>query len=186
MGYLGMYTFQAYIFSYLLVACNLSVAAATNVLIVQPFCATFATMGAGFILKYRGRPKWIIVAGFCVNVLGMGLTLRYRDASVRIAPLIVGQGLFGIGQGMVYTIQTAMQASVGEPCMLFPHPNTLIPISMIHVTDNSSFLAMAQVTALYTTLGAVGSAFGSAISGSVWISKRATPGHTRIRLRSYN
>lgn len=174
-----MYTFQAYIFSYLLVACNLSVAASTNVLIVQPFCATFGIMGAGFILKYQGRPKWIIVSGYCVNVLGMGLTLRYRDASVRIAPLIVGQGLFGVGQGIVYTIQTAMQASVGESCMLFPPQNTPFPLSVIKVTDPSSFLAMAQVTALYATLGAIGSAFGSAISGSVWISKGEPPLVTR-------
>ncbi|EXJ89926.1 hypothetical protein A1O3_02993 [Capronia epimyces CBS 606.96] len=144
MAYLGMYTFQSYLFAYLVVDSNLSVAAATNVLVVQPFVATFGMIGSGLILKYWGRPKWVIVAGFCVNVLGMGLTLRYRDASVHIAPLIVGQGLFGLGQGMVYTIQTAMQASVPET-------------------------SMAQVTALYTTLGAVGDAFGAAISGSVWI-----------------
>jgi hypothetical protein len=117
MGYLGMYTFQAYLFSYLLVYSNLSVAAATNVLVVQPFVSTFGVLGSGFILKYLGRPKWIIVAGYCLNTLGMGLTYGYRDASVRIAPLLTAQGLFGLGQGIVYTIQTAMQASVGEPCM---------------------------------------------------------------------
>jgi predicted MFS family arabinose efflux permease len=129
MGYLGMYTFQSYLFPYLLVDSNLSVAAATNVLVIQPFCSTFGVMGSGFILKYLGRPKWIIVAGFCVNTLGMGLTLGYRDASVRIAPLLVGQGLFGLGQGIVYTIQTAMQASVGEPCKLLHQVRILSFIS---------------------------------------------------------
>jgi hypothetical protein len=114
-----MYTFQAYLFSYLVVYSNLSVAAATNVLVIQPFVSTFGILGSGFILKYFGRPKWIIVAGYCINTLGMGLTYGYRDASVRIAPILTAQGLFGLGQGIVYTIQTAMQASVGEPCMYF-------------------------------------------------------------------
>lgn len=116
MDYAGMYTFQSYLFAYLLVDSNLSVAAATNVLVIQPFMSTFGVLGSGFILKYLGRPKMIIVSGFCVNVLGMGLTLGYRNASVRIAPLLVAQGLFGLGQGIVYTVQTAMQASVDEPC----------------------------------------------------------------------
>lgn len=120
MDYLSVYSFQAYLFSYAVVYSNLSVAAATNVLVIQPFCSTFGVLGSGIILKYFGRPKWIVVGGYCVNVLAMGLTYGYRDASSRIAPLLVAQGLYGLGQGIVYTVQTAMQASVAEPCMLIP------------------------------------------------------------------
>lgn len=117
MDYVSMYSFQSYFFIYMIVYSNISVAAATNVGVIQPFVATFGLLGSGFLLKYLGRPKWIIIAGFCVNILGMGLTLAYRDASRRIAPLLTAQGIFGLGQGMIYPVQTAMQASVNEECM---------------------------------------------------------------------
>lgn len=120
MNYISMYSYASYLFIYLIVYSNMSVAAATNVGVIQPFVASFGLLGSGFLLKYLGRPKWIIVAGFGVNTLAMGLTFAYRDASTRIAPILTAQGLFGLGQGMTYAVQTAMQASVDEACMYYP------------------------------------------------------------------
>ncbi len=113
-NYIGLYILQSYIISYELVAANLSVNAATNVFVLIPFAGSLGQIGAGLLVKYTKRYKYVVVAGYGVIVLGMGLTYRYIDGHGQMAKLVVSQLILGIGQGMAMTTQFGMQAAVSQ------------------------------------------------------------------------
>ena len=113
-NYVGLYILQSYIIIYELVAANLSVNAATNVFVLIPFAGSLGQIGAGLVVKYIKRYKYVVVAGYAVIVLGMGLTYKYIDGHGQMAKLVVSQLILGIGQGMAMTTQFGMQAAVSQ------------------------------------------------------------------------
>ncbi|KKK21304.1 hypothetical protein AOCH_000541 [Aspergillus ochraceoroseus] len=141
--YIALYLLQNYITTYELVAGDLSVTAATNIAILIPFSAVFGQLGSGLLVKYIKRYKWIVVCGFSLNLLGLGLTYKYVNAHSHMAQLIISQIILGFGEGVINTTQFGMQAAVSQA-------------------------KMAAVTALFTTSLGVGSACGGAIGGGVW------------------
>ncbi|KAL1895507.1 hypothetical protein Sste5346_005316 [Sporothrix stenoceras] len=144
-NYSGLYLLQSYLLYYLLVAANLSVNAATNMFILIPFSGSVGQVLAAFVVKYLQRYKWVVVSGYALIVLGMGLSYRYIDAVGHMPQLVVSQIITGLGAGVIATTQFGIQASVRQA-------------------------DMATATALYTTAAGVGNAIGSAVSGGLWAS----------------
>lgn len=121
-NYIGLYILQSYIIIYQLIAANLTVKAATNVFVLIPFAGSLGQIGAGIVVKYIKRYKYVVVAGYGVIVLGMGLTYRYIDGHGQMAKLVVSQLILGIGQGMAMTTQFGMQAAVSQNGTTSPCP----------------------------------------------------------------
>ncbi|EED23034.1 siderophore iron transporter, putative [Talaromyces stipitatus ATCC 10500] len=144
-NYAGLYLLQSYLIYYEMVAANLSVNAATNIYILIPFAGSLGQVGAALLVKYSRRYKWIVVSGYGVIVLGMGLTYKYINGHGQMPQLVVSQLILGIGEGIVMTTQFGVQASVSQA-------------------------DMAAGTALYTTAIGIGNAIGSAAAGGIWTS----------------
>ncbi|KAL3452782.1 major facilitator superfamily domain-containing protein [Aspergillus insuetus] len=141
--YTALYLLQNYIITYELVAANLSTTTATNVFVIIPFMGPIGQISAGFLVKYTKRYKWIVVSGYGLTMLGLGLSYRYINGHDHMAALVVSQIILGFGSGVINTMQTGMQASVSQS-------------------------NMAAVTALFTASLGVGSAVSGAVGGGVW------------------
>ncbi|KAL3486111.1 major facilitator superfamily domain-containing protein [Aspergillus germanicus] len=141
--YTALYLLQNYIITYELVAANLSTTTATNVFVIIPFMGPIGQISAGFLVKYTKRYKWIVVSGYALTMLGLGLSYRYINGHDHMAALVVSQIILGFGSGVINTMQTGMQASVSQS-------------------------NMAAVTALFTASLGVGSAVSGAVGGGVW------------------
>jgi hypothetical protein len=113
-NYAGLYLLQSYLLYYEMVAANLSVNAATNIYVLIPFAGSVGQVGAGLVVKYLKRYKWVVVFGYGMVVLGMGLTYRYVNGHGHMPQLVISQLILGIGQGVVMTTQFGVQASVTQ------------------------------------------------------------------------
>jgi hypothetical protein len=113
-NYTGLYILQSYILLYQMIAANLSVNAATNIYILVPFSGSLGQIGAGLVVKYLKRYKWIVVSGYGIIVLGMGLTYKYINGHGQMPQLVVSQIILGIGEGIVMTTQFGVQASISQ------------------------------------------------------------------------
>ncbi|CEL04849.1 hypothetical protein ASPCAL05973 [Aspergillus calidoustus] len=141
--YTALYLLQNYIITYELVAANLSTTTATNIFVIIPFMGPIGQISAGFLVKYTKRYKWILVSGYALTMLGLGLSYRYINGHDHMAALVVSQIIIGFGSGVINTMQLGMQASVSQS-------------------------NMAAVTALFTASLGVGSAVSGAVGGGVW------------------
>lgn len=142
-NYVGLYLLQSYLLYYEMIAADLSVKAATNIYMLIPFAGSVGQFGSGFLVKYVKRYKWIVVSGYAVIILGMGLSYKYINGHGQMPQLVVSQLIVGIGAGIIATTQFGIQASVSQA-------------------------EMATGTALYTTAVGVGNAIGSAAAGGIW------------------
>lgn len=114
LNYTGLYILQSYLIIYELVAADLSVNAATNIYVLIPFSGSLGQIGAALLVKYTKRYKWIVVSGYGVIVLGMGLSYRYINGHGQMPQLVISQIILGIGEGIVMTTQFGVQAAVSE------------------------------------------------------------------------
>ncbi|CAK7205700.1 hypothetical protein SEUCBS139899_008479 [Sporothrix eucalyptigena] len=113
-NYAGLYLLQSYLLYYEMVAADLSVNAATNLYMLIPFGGSLGQFLSGFVVKYLKRYKWVVVSGYAMIVLGMGLSYKYIDAHGHMAPLVVAQLIAGLGAGVIATTQFGIQASVSQ------------------------------------------------------------------------
>lgn len=113
-NYSGLYILQSYLFTYEMIAANLSVNAATNINILIPFAGSLGQIGAALLVKYLKRYKWVVVSGYGVILLGMGLAYKYINGHRQMAQLVVSQLILGIGEGIVMTTQFGVQASISQ------------------------------------------------------------------------
>ncbi|KAG2225300.1 hypothetical protein INT45_005544 [Circinella minor] len=115
---------------------------------------------SGVILLYWRRPKYLMIIGLCIRLLGVGLMIRARGALGSTAELVWCQLLQGWGGGFASTISGVMAQA------MVPH------------TD------MAVVTALVLLLAEIGNALGSAIAAAVWTNQM--PAHLAANVPSDN
>ena len=167
-NYVGLYLLQSYLIVYELVAANLTVNAATNIYILIPFAGSLGQIGAALLVKYTKRYKWIVVSGYGVIVLGMGLSYKYINGHGQMPQLVISQIILGLGQGIAMTTQFGVQAAVSQAGIV-PSPPKLFSYSDYFYAD------MAAVTALYTTSIGVGNAIGSAVAGAMWAGNNPVP-----------
>ncbi|GAA5993628.1 hypothetical protein JCM11641_001034 [Rhodosporidiobolus odoratus] len=110
----------------------------------QTLTLTFAAICAGFWQIAFRRTKWLLVAGLCVRLLGVGLMIKSRGAHGSTAFLVWTQILQGLGGGVAQiSSQVLAQASV-------PHQD------------------VATVTAFVLLWAEIGNAVGTSIATAIW------------------
>ncbi|KAI9315575.1 major facilitator superfamily domain-containing protein [Dichotomocladium elegans] len=105
---------------------------------------------AGVILIYYRRPKWLLLAGLLIRLLGVGLMIHSRGALGSDAELVWCQLLQGIGGGFASVI------------------TQLIAQALVSHND------VAVVTALVLLITEIGNSVGSAIATAVWTNQMPT------------
>jgi MFS family permease len=109
----------------------------------QSLCLTVFGIIAGAASLGLKRYKWILFAGCCIRLLGIGLMIRYRETSATTVQVVFPQILQGMGGGfMGVTLQVAAQVSVRHQYV-------------------------AMVTAFVLLMTEIGGACGTAILGSL-------------------
>lgn len=94
------------------VAANQSVKSATRLSSIPSFTSLITAFFTGLLARYTRRLKPIIVFGFCMEVLGMGLMIRFRTATNSQVELVFVQAIRGIGAGMIsFPLQAAIQSA---------------------------------------------------------------------------
>jgi SIT family siderophore-iron:H+ symporter-like MFS transporter len=63
---------SGYFYTFLLVAGNKSVKAATRIRNIPSFVSLFSALGTGAIVRYTKHIKPLLMAGFLIEVLGLG------------------------------------------------------------------------------------------------------------------
>ena len=110
----------------------------------------------GLAHRWTHRYKVIQIAGLCVKLLGMGIMLDGRMATINTGALIMSQVLVGFGGSMsVVGSRVASQASV-------PHQDVALAISLLSLWSK------------------IGSAIGSAIVSVIWATQM--PKQLRLHL----
>lgn len=109
----------------------------------QSLSLTIFGIAAGCIILGLKRYKYLLLAGTCIRMLGLGLMIRYRDATSTTAQVVIPQVIQGMGGGIQgLLIQLAAQVSVRHQ----------------HV---------AMVTAFVLLMTELGGSVGSAIVGAI-------------------
>ncbi|CDH08431.1 probable Siderophore iron transporter ARN1 [Zygosaccharomyces bailii ISA1307] len=133
-----------YLYTVLIVAVDESVESATRISSLSSFVSTvFSPLFSLYITRCT-RLKPYIIAGCGIWMLAMGLLYHFRGGKDSHSGIIGGLCVWGVGTTLfTYPVNVSVQSAVS-------HEN------------------MATVTALNYTLYRIGSAVGSAVSGSVW------------------
>lgn len=109
----------------------------------QSLCLTVFGIAAGILSWWLKRYKWILIGGSCIRLLGIGLMIRYREASSSTFQIVMPQVIQGLGGGLLgVTLQVAAQVSVRHQYV-------------------------AMVTAFVLLMTEIGGACGTAILGSL-------------------
>lgn len=109
----------------------------------QSLCLTVFGIAAGALAYFFRRYKWILLAGCCIRLLGIGLMIRYRTPDSSVVQVVWPQVLQGMGGGLMgVTLQVAAQVSVRHQYV-------------------------AMVTAFVLLMTEIGGACGTAILGSL-------------------
>lgn len=98
----------------------------------------------GVILLFWSHPKWFLIGGLLVRLLGVGLMIHSRGALGPTVELVWCQLLQSMGGGFASTI------------------SSVIAVAKVPHTD------MAVVAALVLLLAEIGNSLGSAIATAVW------------------
>ncbi|EXJ93019.1 MFS transporter, SIT family, siderophore-iron:H+ symporter [Capronia epimyces CBS 606.96] len=151
-----------YIFTVLRVAFDFSVKGATRVSSLYSFTSVIVGFVLGLIVYKVRRLKWFIVAGTCLFMVAFGLLIHYRGS-----PTSAGQsGVIGA------------QVLLGFAGGLFPYP------AQASIQAASKHEHVAVITGIYLATYNIGSAFGGAVSGSIWT--QVLPSQLEERLAAFD
>ncbi|KAL8279884.1 hypothetical protein RQP46_007734 [Phenoliferia psychrophenolica] len=127
-----------------LVAANQSTTSALRITSQPSFVGTLTAVVAGVVTRYTRRLKPLIIFGFCVEILAIGLMIRYRTSTNSQAELAIVQVIRGFGVGCIgFPVQAAIQTEAKHE----------------HV---------AAITASYLLIYYLSGGIGSAIGGGIW------------------
>ncbi|KAI0367328.1 drug:h+ antiporter [Pilatotrama ljubarskyi] len=146
-GFFDFFSFYmsfTYLYSFVLVTKSWSLEDATYFNQTQTVALTVFGIAAGFAMRFIRRYKWVLTAGLCIRLLGVGLMIHSRGANASDAEIVWTQLLQGIGGGFASVAsQVGAQASV-------PH------------------IDVAMVTAVVLLWTEIGGAVGSGVAGAIW------------------
>ncbi|GAA6003384.1 hypothetical protein JCM10207_000308 [Rhodosporidiobolus poonsookiae] len=135
---------QSYFYTYMLVTVNETTMSATRINLAAAFAGTWTTAVVGIGARYIRYIKPIVVFGFALDVLALGLYVRYRDANASQGNLAGVQVLRGIAGGMIgFPLQASIQSVAKRE----------------HI---------GAVTAMQLLMHSMAAAIGSAIGGGIW------------------
>ncbi|GAA5890438.1 hypothetical protein JCM6882_002921 [Rhodosporidiobolus microsporus] len=101
---------QSYFYTYMLVTVDETTMSATRLNWVTAFVGTWTTAVVGIAARYIRYLKPIVIAGFILDVLALGLYVRFRNGDPSQGAIAGVQVLRGIAGGMIgYPLSAAIQ-----------------------------------------------------------------------------
>ncbi|KAH8670132.1 major facilitator superfamily domain-containing protein [Tricladium varicosporioides] len=165
--FISFYCWDSYLYSWLQAVHGLSIANAGYVYNIYSIGSCFWAVIVAAAIRLSGRFKWIAVASLCLQLLGTGLMIHFRQAKYSIGYVIMTQIFIAFGGGgLVICEDMAVMAAV-------PHEN------------------VASMLALIGLFSSIGGAIGQAISGAIYTNKfpaaldRALPGNATLNAALY-
>ncbi|CAC9895215.1 unnamed protein product [Aureobasidium pullulans] len=117
--YSGYNVWYDYFYSMLIVVFNTSVRDATYILNIYTIGATFWCLVVGIIIRYNGRLKWIaLYFGVPVNLLGVGLMIKFRHPDTSIGWIVMCQIFVAFGGGTLQMTVMAVSTQQNIPAIL--------------------------------------------------------------------
>ncbi|CAB4256969.1 similar to Saccharomyces cerevisiae YEL065W SIT1 Ferrioxamine B transporter, member of the ARN family of transporters that specifically recognize siderophore-iron chelates [Maudiozyma barnettii] len=151
------YMQSTYMITVLYVAVNQTKSTTARITKLYSFVGVITAFCFGFVVARIRRTKEIIVFGISVWFIGFGLLEKYTgglDAKVGIIAAIC---VLGFGNGFIkFPVRASIQASA------YTHE------------------MMGVATSLFLSVASIGSAFGSAVAGSIW--SNVLPGEINKRI----
>ncbi|KAL1839284.1 hypothetical protein VTJ49DRAFT_1684 [Mycothermus thermophilus] len=148
-------TVQPYFYSYLLVALNLPVSRAGPITQTFSFASTIAALLASLIIRRLSapRPRPFILAGATLYTIAVIILVHTRTRYASLPILFAAQAILGSGAGLLHVAtQLVVQAAATGADLGHSHPQQYVGVA----------------TASFLTMGQVGAAVGSAVSGAIW------------------
>lgn len=138
------YCWNSYFTSFLMVVNNLTIAQAGYVSSTFDVISGIWIFVVGFLIRYTGHFKWLLICAVPLDILGQGLMIYFRQPHTNIGYIVMCQIFIAFSGG---TIILAQQVSI---------------MSTVEHQD------IAAVLALLGLFGYIGGAVGNTISGAVW------------------
>jgi predicted MFS family arabinose efflux permease len=141
---IAYYCWASYFTSFLQVVYGVSLTQAGYIGAIFDLVSPVWLLGAGFLMRYTGRFKWMLLAAVPLYMLAVGLLIYFRSPGHSVGYICLCSVLMGVAGGtMILCMQVAVMAA-------------------------SSHNDYAAMLALLSLFGNVGGAVGNSISGAVW------------------
>jgi hypothetical protein len=146
---------------------GLSIANAGYVANIYSIGSCFWSVILAVVIRVTGRFKWLAMSMLCLEVLGVGLMIKFRQAEYGIGLVIMSQIFIAFGGGsLIICEEMAVMAAA-------PHEN------------------VAGMLALIGLFSSIGNAIGQAVSGAIYTNKfpaaldRYLPGNATLNAELY-
>ncbi|KAJ5815251.1 siderophore iron transporter mirB [Penicillium riverlandense] len=150
------YCWYLYLTSYLQVVYNTSIESAGYISSIFDVVSSVELIAVGFLIRWTGHFKWILLWGVPLYMLGEGLMIYFRNPGWGIGYMILCQVIIALGGGVI---------TIGEQ------------VAVLAASDHND---VAAVLALLGLVGYIGGSVGSSISGAIWTN--TLPGELRKML----
>ncbi|KAE8418846.1 major facilitator superfamily domain-containing protein [Aspergillus pseudocaelatus] len=134
----------SYFTSFLQVVYHVSLTEAGYVVAISNLISPLWLIGVGFLVRWTGRFKWLLLCAIPVYLLAIGLMIYFRSPGHSIGYICLCEVLIGLGTG------------------------TIIALEQTAVTTASEHNDYASMLALLGWVGSIGGAIGNSISGAIW------------------
>ncbi|KAJ6788010.1 hypothetical protein PWT90_01122 [Aphanocladium album] len=141
---ISYYCYASYLQPFLMVVYNVDLTTAGYVANTFSACAFIFLFLTGWLIRWTGRFKWILFICIPLYILGLGIMIHFRQPGGYIGYIVMCEVFFSAaGSVFILCCQLAVLAAVDHQ----------------HV---------APALSLLFSMGGIGGAIGSAISGAIW------------------
>lgn len=138
------YCYASYLLPFLMVVYDVDLQTAGYVTNTFSACSFIVLFVAGYLIRVTGRFKWILWICVPLYIFGLGLMIHFRQPGGHIGYIVMCEIFFSVaGSTFILCCQLAVLSAVDHQ----------------HV---------ASVFSLLFSIGGIGGAVGSAISGAIW------------------
>jgi hypothetical protein len=147
--YSGYNVWYDYFYSMLIVVFNTSVRDATYILNIYTIGATFWCLVVGIIIRYNGRLKWIaLYFGVPVNLLGVGLMIKFRHPDTSIGWIVMCQIFVAFGKQNDKQARRVLETFANFLILRWRHPCKLSRRYKYRVITTTTSCIFADTTLL--------------------------------------
>ncbi|TVY47938.1 Siderophore iron transporter mirB [Lachnellula cervina] len=165
--FISFYLWDSTFNSYLQAVHGLSITNAGYVYNIYSIGSCFWGIVVGIAIRVSGRFKWIALASLCLQILGVGLMIHFRQPSQGIGYVIMCQIFIAFGGGALVICED---------------------MAVMAAAPQENVASMLALIGLFTS---VGGSIGQAISGAIYTNKfpaaldRALPGNATLNALLY-
>ncbi|KAK7433189.1 hypothetical protein QQZ08_000122 [Neonectria magnoliae] len=141
---IAYYCWNSYFTSYLQVVYETSLTEAGYINSIFDMVSAVWLFGVGFLMRYTGRFKWILLCAVPLYMLAVGLMIYFRSPGKSVGFIVMCEIFMSLGGGAI------------------------ILLSQISVMAASKHEDYAAMLALLSLFGNMGGAVGNSISGAIW------------------